>query len=283
MIIEKEGVAEQLRIFADQKGIALLNTRGFLTEYAEILSKKSEKEGCKVAILTDFDASGLVLAAKAPNAYRIGIDFETLEDLGLDIKDVEEEYRPGCNHLKPLQQGGELSGLYPKEWIDYVATKRVEINSVTEALNDNEKFWNWIVEKLRMGFTNWDYTRAVDIPEYVMPKPLESLNENIEKIGIAIFKKQRDKLIESLSDIGPGLLFDRTDKVLQEQEESKKGKEEVMTISKYEKSIAEQCRNIIESNEILKLFLAKIEDLDNYLQEQQRKTGDEDDDKGAAA
>jgi hypothetical protein len=30
-----------------------------------------------VAILTDFDASGLVLAAKAPNAYGIGIDFET--------------------------------------------------------------------------------------------------------------------------------------------------------------------------------------------------------------
>jgi hypothetical protein len=170
LIIEKEGVAEQLRVFADEKGIALLNTRGFLTEYAEILSKKSEKEGCKVAILTDFDASGLVLAAKAPNAYRIGIDFETLQDLGLDIKDVEEEYRPGCNHLKPLQQGGELAGLYPKEWIDYVATKRVEINSVTEELNDNQKFWDWIVERLRIRFTNWDYTRAVDIPEYVMPK-----------------------------------------------------------------------------------------------------------------
>jgi hypothetical protein len=44
LIIEKEGVAEQLRVFADQKRIALLNTRGFLTEYAEILSKKSEQE-----------------------------------------------------------------------------------------------------------------------------------------------------------------------------------------------------------------------------------------------
>jgi hypothetical protein len=38
-------VAEQLSVFADEKGIALLNTRGFLTEYAELLSKKSEKEG----------------------------------------------------------------------------------------------------------------------------------------------------------------------------------------------------------------------------------------------
>ena len=114
LIIEKEGVAEQLSVFADEKGIALLNTRGFLTEYAEILSEKSEKEGCKVAIFTDFDASGLVLAAKAPNAYRIGIDFGTLQDLGLDIKDVEEGYRPG-NHLEPLGRRGKLANLYPKE------------------------------------------------------------------------------------------------------------------------------------------------------------------------
>src|SRR5919202_1814808 len=173
LIIEKEGVAEQLRMFADQKGIALLNTRGFLTEYAEILSKKSEKEGCKVAILTDFDASGLVLAGKAPNAYRIGIDFETLKDLGLDIEDVQEEYSPGT-HLDPLEKpNGKLYGVYPLEWVEYVTTRRVEINSVTEELNDNQKFWNWIVEKLRKKFTNWDYTRAVDIPEYVTPKVVD--------------------------------------------------------------------------------------------------------------
>ena len=146
LIIEKEGVAEQLSVFADEKGIALLNTRGFLTEYAEILSKKSEKEGCEVAILSDLDASGLVLGAKAPNAYRIGIDFGTLQDLELDIGDIEEEYRPG-NHLEPLEHGRRFAGLYPKEWIDYITTKRVEINSVTEALNDNEKFWDWIVNK----------------------------------------------------------------------------------------------------------------------------------------
>ena len=213
------------------------------------------------------------------NAYRIGIDFKTLEDLGLDIEDVEEEYSPENKHLKPLEQqgGGKLAGVYPKEWIDYIATNRVEINSVTEELNDNQKFWNWIVDKLRVKFTNWNYTRAVDIPEYVMPKPLELLNENIEKIGTAIFKIQREKLSENLSNIGPGLLFDRTDKVLQEQGES------IMTVNKYEEAIAEQSRRIIESDETIRPFLDKIEDLNNQLQEEQRKTEDEDDDKRSAA
>jgi len=35
LIIEKEGVVQVLTPFADKKGIALLNTRGFLTEYAQ--------------------------------------------------------------------------------------------------------------------------------------------------------------------------------------------------------------------------------------------------------
>jgi hypothetical protein len=261
LIIEKEGVAEQLSVFADEKRIALLNTRGFLTEYAEILSNKSEKDGCNIAILTDFDASGLVLAAKAPNAYRIGIDFGTLQDLGLDIKGVEEEYKPG-NHLEPLQQGGKLAGLYPKEWIDYITTKRIEINSITEALNDNEKFWDWIVGKLRDRFTDWDYTRAVSILDYAMPKTLQSLNESIEKIGTAILKKRVEKLKKRLSHIGPGLLFDRTDRVLQKQQ-TKDGIGDIMTISEYEEAIAKQSRQIVES--ALRPLLDRIKDLNNHL------------------
>ncbi len=99
LIIEKEGIAEQLAPFAYEKGIALLHTRGFLTDYASVLSEKSAKEGCNIAILTDFDDSGLAIAREVPDSYRIGIDFETLEDLGLDIEDV-----PGrIQSRKPLK------------------------------------------------------------------------------------------------------------------------------------------------------------------------------------
>ena len=55
LIIEKEGVAQVLTPFADKKGIALLNTRGFLTEYASKLSELSANHSCNVAILSDFD------------------------------------------------------------------------------------------------------------------------------------------------------------------------------------------------------------------------------------
>ena len=92
IIIEKEGAVEVLGPFADKYGIALLYTRGFLTEYALELSEKS---GSNIAILTDFDASGLLLASKLPgNIHRIGIDFQTLEDLEIDIESVQEKYKP---------------------------------------------------------------------------------------------------------------------------------------------------------------------------------------------
>ena len=260
LIIEKEGIAEQLAPFADEKRIALLYTRGFLTDYASVLSEKSAKEGCNIAILTDFDDSGLAIAREAPYAYRVGIDFQTLEDLGLNIEDVQEEYNPG-NHLKTLQIGGKHAGAYSKEMIRYVEDKRIEINSIVEALNDNSRFWEWIIQKLRDHFTNRDYNRAVYIPEYVMPKCLESLNQKVKEKGIAVLKERRLKLQERLSDIGPGFLFDRTDRAL-----LKKCKNNTMTISKYEQTLTDQSRHIIESDEIMKPILDKIKDLGNDLQ-----------------
>ena len=249
IIIEKEGVAEQLASFADDKGIALLNTRGFLTEYASVLSTKSEKEGCNIAILTDLDASGLVLAAKVAWAYRIGIDFDTLADLGLDIEDVEEEYDPK-KHLNPLKLDGEHAGLYSDEIVDYVSKKRVEINSVIATLDDNIKFWEWIVEKLRKKFHKRNYNRAVNIPVYVKPSCLEKLEDIIEEKGTTILEKQREGLQKRLSNIENGFLFDSTNRILPEY-----------NIDKYEAEITKQSRNIIENNCDMKPLLEKIEDI----------------------
>ena len=90
LIIEKEGVAEVLSRFANKLGIALLNVRGFVVEYAEMLSQLCKKNGANVAILTDFDIDGLKIARTLSDIYRIGIDFDTLEYFKL--KEVQEEY-----------------------------------------------------------------------------------------------------------------------------------------------------------------------------------------------
>jgi hypothetical protein len=88
-------------------------------------------------------------------------------------------------------------------------------------------------------------------------------------MGTAALKETRKKLRDKLSDIGPGLLFDRTDRSLQKRR-LKTGKgHAIMTIAKYEEAITEQSRRIIESDEILKPFLEKIDDLNHQLRQLQ--------------
>ena len=107
LIIEKEGVVDVLGPFADRYGIALMYTRGFLTEYASKLSKLAKFHNANIAILTDFDFSGLHIAVSCPgNIPRIGIDLETVKSLGFKKPDkLVGYYRPKKDdHLKSLQK-----------------------------------------------------------------------------------------------------------------------------------------------------------------------------------
>ena len=249
LIIEKEGVVEQLKSFADEDGIALLNTRGFLTEYADILQEKAGIEGCNIAILTDLDISGLMIAAKVPNAFRVGIDFDTLEYLGLDIKKVEEKYIPPSRQASAFDEGSIYNRIYSQEIINYVQDKRVEINSVLVELDDNGEFWEWIIDQLREQFPYRDCTRSTEIPDYVVPGPLQELNDKVQALAIIATRKHVNQLRDNLSNIN-GFLFDRTNDVLPEDKR--------MTIKEYDKIIADHIQHIIESNEDIKSLLDKI-------------------------
>jgi 5S rRNA maturation endonuclease (ribonuclease M5) len=226
LIIEKEGVVKQLAPFADEKGVALLNTRGFLTEYASILSEKSGKNGCNIAILTDLDASGLLIASTLTDVFRVGIDFETLDYFGLERSSVEENYKPKSNHLKPLEtlathnsRHTDLFDLLPKdmqnifdqlfadsdndldEKVKYVSSKRIEIDSVMAAVDDNSRFCQFIFSKLQERFPTRNYNRAINVPEYVIPTVVESLNETVRKKAIAVSEKERLKLKQRFSNV----------------------------------------------------------------------------------
>jgi hypothetical protein len=203
LIIEKEGVAEVLSPFADKMGIALLNTRGFLTEYATMLSSLSKENGCNVAILTDFDVSGLLLARKVPGVYRIGIDFDTLNYFRLNLEDVEEQYKAENNHLKPLQEMGPAEGedeiTFTKN-LEYITNKRIEIDSILAKIG-NEPFWKYLIQSLVNRFPKRNYNRSIDVPKYVMPDIIgEFLNKIKNKIVSTVrseYELIKDELLDS--------------------------------------------------------------------------------------
>lgn len=169
IIIEKEGVAEVLSPFAERYGIAILNTRGFLTDYAKDLSELSEH----VTIITDLDDSGLVLANKVPDVPRIGIDLETLQHFELEREKVEEEYSPGDHYknLLNLSKMGELDSEID-DLLKEIENTRIEIDSILVEVG-NEKFWEFILEKLEDLWENRNYRRAIKTPKGIVPDAIE--------------------------------------------------------------------------------------------------------------
>ena len=186
LIIEKRGIGEMLRHLAAPYGIALLSTQGFLTENALDLAYLAENAGAKVAILTDYDISGIVIAHQIPEVLRIGIDEDTLHDLGIlnKIHDLEEYYEPNKNQLKTVEE--DVDGDYVDVDLDYLKEMRIEIDAVMREVGQDQ-FWEWIVTKLQDGLgEDLNYNRAIDIPQAneFVPDELDTFyNLVVDKIG----------------------------------------------------------------------------------------------------
>jgi hypothetical protein len=240
LVIEKEGVAEVLSPFADKMGIALLNTRGFLTEYATMLSSLSKQQGCNVAILTDFDVSGLLLARKVPDIYRIGIDFDTLEYLRLESSEVEEDYTPDNNHIKPLEEIADQNGDDDlDEYLNFVTHKRIEIDSVLAKVG-SKKFWDFLVSRLNEKFPTRNYNRAITIPKQVLPTVLEELVELAAEKVASFLKPEYERITKELAQVFGFITVD---------------------IKEKEKEIVKRLKDKIESDKDLKSFIKKIKDM----------------------
>jgi hypothetical protein len=171
LIVEKQDVALSLKPLAAPYGIAILTTRGFLTENATDLAKLANNDGANIAILTDYDVSGAVIAAKVPQVPRIGIDEDTLENLNIlgDIAKLEEEYTPNPAHLAHIQDNPEDFESLDLEYLD---KKRIEIDIVMEHVG-NERFWEWVLDKLEKQFPTRDYNRVIDLPKAYQYTPDE--------------------------------------------------------------------------------------------------------------
>ena len=66
VFVEKEGIPEVLTDFVDKYGIAMVNTRGHLTEYGKDLMNAAKASGAHVFIMADYDASGVKIASESP-------------------------------------------------------------------------------------------------------------------------------------------------------------------------------------------------------------------------
>lgn len=140
-----------------------------------------------------------------------------IEQLGVNMEDLEEEYTPDIGHFNALENLSDMPELYElsenfdfagfREWLDYLdswlsylSDKRVEINSVQAAI-ENERLWEYIFEELDYTFTHRNYNRAITVPKYVLPDIYNQFfSFLIDKIR-EIQRVRREEIMEDLSNV----------------------------------------------------------------------------------
>ena len=281
LVIEKEGTAIQVSPYSNNNRIALLNTRGFAVEYASDLARLASEKGCNISCLVDWDISGLLIFMKLrkiiPSIKRIGVDKNTVKKLGLDSETVGESYEASNNHLKPLtkilydlynlaeankdsEKIAEYSYLIQN--LDDLESTRIEINSITYQLNDNQRFWELIEDEIRKAFPNRVFTRSYTIPEYVPPSPLTELNDFFESKGKPVLAERTPFLKNKLANSGikNAFLFDRTNKQLPDY-----------NADRYDLAIEGQSRMIIEKHSTVKPDVEDVAKLLKRLKVREKK------------
>jgi hypothetical protein len=186
LFIEKMGIVEIFTEHADKYGMAIVNTQGLLTEYGKDLMKEAQRQGGHVAILSDYDDHGLLLASKVPDIPRIGIDERTFHYFRLSREALSIE---GQQRLVNY----EFLNIFNNETIDkeFVKKRRVEIDAVLEQVGD-ERLWEYTMEKLIEFFPSRDYNRVISMPavETLYPRMIQNffgyINFVVNKITVLL-------------------------------------------------------------------------------------------------
>ena len=89
IFIEKLDIVKVEGKYADKWGIALVNSRGHLSEYAEDLAAAVEASGAHVAISADYDIPGIIIIAKLirRGVLWLGVNEEMLQYFGISKQD----------------------------------------------------------------------------------------------------------------------------------------------------------------------------------------------------
>ncbi len=170
VFVEKEGIPEVLTDFADKYGIAMVNTRGHLTEYGKDLMNVAKATGAHVVIMADYDASGVKIASESPSEMPwIGANDAMLEYFNLDrdsvaIASESNQNKRYVRHLVKYgkHDDGRKDGRFKNVDVDFLDEERVELDAIIAKVGD-ERFFQYILDTLENLYPTRDYNRAIEI------------------------------------------------------------------------------------------------------------------------
>jgi hypothetical protein len=191
--IEKEGICVVLEPLAAEYGIALLNSRGQLVDYAEQVIAEARKSGARVFLLTDMDDAGFVIGNNLEGIDRLGVDSPMIQELAREMGHVTtdelREFRKGIEEKANFYFTNLMDDQYrelgwtsrePPSRKDQMT--RVEIDAVL-AFVGRERFWRYLLKRMKELAPERDLTRSLKDPAELAERALPyEVKEYVEHV-----------------------------------------------------------------------------------------------------
>lgn len=203
--IEKKGVPEVLTVYADKYGIALLNSRGHLTEYGKDLMNAARSSGALVVIMVDYDLPGIKIASETPvDMPWIGINDKTLKYFHLSRDNLAipsesnqyEKYitilvKEGRHNSKAKNNNaGKFDTRFKDIDLEFLKHRRIEIDAILANVG-GEKFFEYIMYSLNNISSTRNYNRAINLTTeffnqenvLMLPSSVRKLFEYVQNVS----------------------------------------------------------------------------------------------------
>lgn len=205
--VEKEGICVVLEPLAAEYGIALLNSRGQLVDYAEQVIAEARKSGARAFLLTDMDDAGFVIGNNLEGIDRLGVDSHMIQELaretGYVTTDEVKEFRKGieekANFYFTNLDGDQYLELgwtnkEPPSRKDQMT--RVEIDAVL-AFVGRERFWAHLLKRMKELAPERDLTRSLrdpaELAEQALPLEVKVYVEHVRETFRAPIQRSIEK------------------------------------------------------------------------------------------
>jgi len=210
VFIEKRDIVMAQGKYASEVGVALVNTHGHLSDYTEDLAELADISGAHIAIFTDYDIPGILIASTLKeNVPRLGVDERMLDHFNINKNDknISIPYNPKVDRLKDYNLRRLINN--DKRFspdmvdIDFLKHEKIEIDAILAAVGA-ERLWEYLKDLLKKEFPKRNYRRVIDpSPDLSKHYPpiVKQLQLYYDKRAREITEQESKKIEEELKDV----------------------------------------------------------------------------------
>ena len=185
-----------------------VHSHGHLSDYAHDLAKMAKVSGAHVAIVTDYDIPGILIASALQGVVWLGVNEEMLKHFGLfkENKQRVVPYNPKKDRIKPetfKKMVESDNRFYGTVDIDFLKENKVELDAILSHVG-SERLWNYLMNKLKESYPTRDYTRVISSKPSLLdhyPQTIKNFNQYIHSHVDSLIAKESEKIESELKDV----------------------------------------------------------------------------------